>query len=37
MLNDIITLLLCIGVASLFFAVLGGIAELICRGMDDDE
>ena len=37
MLNDIITLLLCIGVAALFFAILGGIAELICRGMDDDD
>ena len=34
--NDIISFLLCIGVASLFFAVLGGIAELICRGIDDD-
>lgn len=35
--NEIIDLLLCVAAASLFFAVLGGIADLICKGVDDDD
>lgn len=35
--NEIIYLLLCVGCACCFFSIIGGIANLICKGVDDDE
>ena len=37
MLDRIVMLMLCVGVACLFFGILGWIADLICKGVDDDE
>ena len=37
MLDRIVMLMLCVGVACLFFSILGGIADLICKGVDDDD
>ena len=35
--DEVVSLLLIAGIVLLFFGIVGGVADLICKGVDDDD